>query len=413
MNRVYVFACRLGTEAELMASREIDRERALYNQMIAEYNPHPRQRALTVCARHKLAEGSCYTGSHFAAMNDFQRATSAKRIGVWPGDPYRFRSRNANDGAMVGVVFMKSSGMTWGKITGGSSRIFSVETGQRYCAVRLKVSREEEPIEFTCHLRREIPPDAIVTSAYLARTGTYGRRHKWELRVTFSVDTVASDALAPASDPIGVDVGWQMQDDGGLLVAVTSDGRRLVIPPYAIRMAPRSYEIQKERDLLANAQREKIGEECTAKSANGTAYWCEQHRPESEREYIENDRALRCRQDHTRERLQNIRADHYRKFVASLGCQVFILKSKLKVVAEEEKKGEELNKTRTWAALHELIQLLRNAGAVEVECERLGDASVPCSVNAEKIRDAGIAGSLHERAARKPVRKFRKRLDAA
>lgn len=413
-NKVYVFACRLSKDAESIAQDEIDRERHLYNQMIGEYNPHPRQKALTVVARHKLSESPCYTGSYFAAKNDFERATSAKRPGTWPGDPYRFRSCRENDGANVGVVFMKSCGMTWGKIASGSSKIFSVELGKKFCDVQLKIAREHDPIRFTCHVRREIPADAIVTGVYLARVGNFATRHHWELRITFYTEAEAT--FSPEQiERVGIDVGWLLRKDLSVLVAVTSTGDELCVPPYAYRMARKAERLQCWRDNWANAVR-KRHPECPAKSANGTASWCEQHFPESELPYILGDRALHCRQDHVRERYLNIRKDAYRKFAHRLGRGAFILKPDIKKYAEEKnEKGEHQprNHSRVVACVSELLTLLRQAGAAEVNCERLGDEAFPIRENAENIALAGLSGNLLIRAARKPVRKLRKRLSAA
>lgn len=409
MIRVYSFSVRLPLEAERVAMREIDRGRSLYNAMIAQYNPHPRRKVFDIISNHKLADSGLYTGTYFAVVNAFQQAVGTKRVGVWPGDPYRFRSWRSNEGAMVGVSRSKSAGATWGGALAGASQIFSVtDDGSKYLRVQLKISRDDEPIEFTAHIRRTIPSDAVLTKVYLVRKGTYGRRHKWELQVTFEADV----AVVPSTgDRVGVDVGWKQREDGSLLVAVTSDGQKLIVPAYAIRMALRGPELQSERDNLANETRSRHAE-CQARSANGTAAWCEEYRPETEREYIRQDRELRCRQDHVRERYQNIRNDWYKKFAATLRGRAYILKNKLKEAAEKELPTV-VNRVRSIASCFEVAQLLRTNGAIEVVCERLSDSLEPTLENAERIRLSGESGELLERPARKPVRKFRKRLAAA
>lgn len=366
--------------------------------------------------RFSALNSGCYRGTYHAVQADFDRAVSAKRVGVWPGEPYRYR-RPGGPGACVGVHIQPPKPWSW--VLSGVSEICSVtDDNGRIFEMTLKVSKSSTiPLTVDrgkkCQgARLDIPADALVSHVMVFRSGDYATGGKYEIHVTYKEE----DASCVELSRVGVDIGWKRRTDGSMLVAVSSDGRECVIPAYAVRMASRVAEIQSDRDNLANDCKTRLlaaGRDCQAKSSAGVARWAEQYADQSEREYIANERALRCTQEHVRSRYQNIRNDTYRKFVNELRGRACIIKTRLKVVAEEKLKGEGLNFDRVVASCFELSQLFRNAGAVEVACERRGHSVVPDAVNAEEIRLAHESGKLLDRGARKTVRMYRKSKKAA
>lgn len=462
--KVYTFGCRISRESRDIVEREIERGRRYYNAMIeavnldiagdSDWSPEKEERlgraerkskarrieslARVICAdnakaktvtaraiyrrisrvsrnvradkRFSAASSGCYRGTYHSVQAAFDQSMSSKRVGVWPGDPYRFRRSGDNSGAIVGVHLQPSQ--PWGKLLGESSSICAPEQhdGRRF-RLLLKVSKEAQPIEVSVDLgskcrgiRREVPVDALVSHVMLARRGDYGTRGKYVLLVTAKTEAV--EVPEDTTQRVGVDVGFAMQDDGSLLVAVTSDGDELRIPPYAVRMAHRVHALQAERDDLANSKRAEVTG-CTGKSAIGVSVWCEKNGT-GHAEYLDREHSLRCTQDHVRRRYQAIRLDAYRKFASALGAHSYVKKVKLKAVAEKELRGEELNLDRVIASCFELESLLRQRGAVDVVCEIEGDAHGPSVLSARKIKEAGEAGSLKIGTARKQVRKYRK-----
>ena len=462
--KVYTFGCRISRESRDIVEREIERGRRYYNAMIEQVNldiagdrdwsPEKEERlgrperksrarrieslahlicsddsrAKTVTARaiyrrisrvsrnvradkrFSAANSGCYTGTYHAVQAAFDQALSSKRVGVWPGEPYRYRRSGENSGAIAGVHLQPS--WEWGKLLTGSSSICApaAHDGRRFL-LSLKVSKEAPPIEISVDLgskcrgvRREIPADALVSHVMVTRRGDYGTRGKYVILVTAKTEAVELES--DSTQRVGVDVGFAPQPDGSLLVAVTSEGNELRVPPYAVRMAHRVHELQSERDNLANAKRAECPA-CTGKSAIGVYRWCEQNGP-GHAEYMAAEFALRCTQEHVRRRYQAIRSDAYRKFASVYGSHCYVRKVKLKAVAETELRGQERNLDRTIASCFEIEQLLRKAGAVDVVCERSGDANSPDLASAEKIRQAGLSGSLKIATARKQVRKYRK-----
>jgi hypothetical protein len=467
--RVCVFGSRIDDASRSIVEREIERGRNYYNGMIAAVNddiagpPNPEKRgerlpgkaariellaawfctspekAKSIAARaiyrriarvsrnvraspaFSAAKSGCYTGTYHAVQAAFDQAVSSKRVGVWPGEPFRFRRRNDNSGTTIGVHIQPST--TWGAIRSGRHEICNSDPlldDGRYLAFNLKVSKDSPPIAVSVALgkkcrgkRRTIPDEALVSHVVLCRRGDYGTRGKYELHVTAKTDFVAATgvSLQPATcaGSVGIDIGWKLRDDGSILVAVTSGGTECVVPPYAVRMALRNTELQAERDELANEARARHLD-CPSKSSIGTARWIEQRFDQSEAEYLAKESALRCTQDHVRRRYQNIRQDIYKKFSRQHRC-VFILKTKLKETAEAREKwtrraGDEFE--RTVASCFELAQLLRNAGAVETKWERSADHT-PTQANAISVLDAGASGDRQERKAPRQVSKFRKR----
>jgi len=485
--KVYVFGCRISDESRTIVEREIERGRIYYNSMIEAVNADiagprapechnkrlpgkakrieslarlfclspihtselegkhdreaERKRAKTVAAKaiyrriarvsrnvrampkFSAARSGCYTGTYHAVQAAFDQAMSSKRVGVWPGEPFRYRRQGENSGTTIGVHIQPST--TWGAIREGRHEICSSDPGlddHRHFHLNLKVSKESGPIAISVDVgkpcrsrdgRRWIPNDAIVSHVMLCRAGDNGTRGKYELHVTARTDAMAAASLrSEVEERIGIDIGWASRPDGSILVTVTSDGVECAIPAYAVRMALRVIELQSERDNLANEVKSRHPD-CAAKSAIGVSRWCEQHADQSESEYLIAEHALRCTQDHVRRRYQAIRSDLYRKFARAYGHRCWILKTSLKEAAEVKLKGEAKNYDRTIASCFELAQLLRNAGAVEVRRERRGDSLGPSRENTEQIKQAGESGSLLERAARKAVRKYRKTKRAA
>lgn len=462
--KVYVFRCRLDDAARAIVESEIERGRRYYNDMIADLNSdiagtkeHEGEPAIegkarriehlarhictsddkanTVAARaiyRRIARVSlniralpkfsafrsgCYTGTYHGVQAAFDQATSAKRVGVWPGEPFRYRRHGDNSGTGVGVHIQPAT--TWANILSGRHSICKAERHPdgRVFFLDLKVSKESGPIGIRvilpkrCHgVRREIPSEGTVSHVLIHRTGDYGTRGKYELHVT--VKTPSANAPPVEVTRVGVDIGWRARSDGSLLVAVTSDGQECSIPAYAVRMALRESELQSERDNLANELRARHPE-CTGSSAIGVASWVQRNCDQSEAEYLAKEHALRCTQDHVRRRYLAIRTDVYRKFAAAIGWSAAVLKTRLKEVAEEELKGQPENFDRKLAAGFQLAQLLRNAGAAEVVCERRGDSNAPERENAEQIRVAHETGKLLDRGARRSVRKYRRTKRAA
>lgn len=464
--KVYVFGCRISDSSRAIVEREIERGRQYYNSMIAavnndiagQSNPEKRgerlpgkakrieslaamicsdakkakdvaaraiyRRITRVCRNVRAAPGfaaaksGCYTGTYHAVCAAFDQAMGSKRVGVWPGEPFRFRRPGENSGTTIGVHIQPST--TWKKIRSGNHEICSSDPAQdrdRYLTMMLKVSKETGPIEVSvalgkkCHgERRTIPPDSLISHVMICRAGDHSTKGKYELHVTVKQNVMATASLEPVQrDAIGVDMGWKPRDDGSLLVAVTSHGSECVIPPYAVRMALRVTELRAERDELANEVRARH-HECQSKSAEGTARWLEQRYDQSESEYLSKELALRCTQDHVRRRYQNIRRDVYAKFARQCGG-AFLIKLNLKEASEsrepgERRRGDEFE--RTVASCFELAQLLKNAGAVETKCDRSADRA-PTRENALGLLEAGLSGERQERKQTKHIRKFRKR----
>lgn len=449
--KVFKRGCRISEEARAHVEAEIARGCRYYNDMIGALNrdisgakargeqPEIEGRAARIerlCKRHisdekaakslaakaiykriariaknvratfTAAKSGCYTGTYHAVQADFDRAVSAKRPGVWPGAPYRYRDTR-DSGAIVGVHIQPAKPWRW--VLDGRSEICQLipdSDDGRFFRIRLKVSKEHT-IEVSidrgnkCRGKRlDIPDFALVSHVYVMRTGDYATGGKYEVRIVYKTPKVETD---PVTDRIGVDLGWRSLSDGSLLVAVTSDGRQCIIPDYAVRMALRVPELQSERDNLANVEKQTIMG-CQAKSPSRLADFIERNGLGGHDDWLEKEHELHCRQAHVARRYQNIRTDVYRKFANSIRGRANILKTTLKRVAEEELKGENLNYDRTIASCFMLAQLLKNAGAIEVTCERQSDSYAPTVENAELIRTA----PTREGAARKTVRKFRK-----
>lgn len=476
--RVYVFGTKLPKDARAVVEDEIERGRLYYNSMIDALNdrlagprdpsnPKERLTGLGDAARierivtwfasgrdwskdtikslaakaiysriRKLARdiranpkfsgeaSGCYKGSYDEIGSDFDRATSSKRVGVWPGEPFRVRFPDSHDGAKVGCRF--SDAPTWGDIRAGKRTILSScpdrdwgppgSKHKRHFVVSLKVAKASPPIEFDAMLpkpcrssggHRRIPSDAIVLSAKLARRGDYGTGNKYVLLVTIKIPERKLDLPESTDERVGIDFGFASTKTAGLLVARTSSGNELVLPPYAIRFAVSESAIQAERDALAKAVRSR-NPECTAKSAAWTAKWIAKHAADSEADYLKLERDLHRRQDHVRRRYIAIRTDIYKKFARDYGHRCWILKTKLKQQSEGELKDDPKNFDRKLAAIFQLAQILRNNGAVEVVATR-DESLMPTSENCERILQAGVNGSLLVRASRKQVRKYRKR----
>jgi hypothetical protein len=437
--RVYVFGCKISKNDQGMIAAEIERGRAYYNAMIAAYNPHPRQRPGDIRKRFPASTTECYKGTYDLVASDFDRAVSAKRPGKWPGDPYHFRRATDNSGASVGVRI--NPPCTWASLRDGKRNICQiVKVGGEYAhnrfGLKIKVDKEHDPIELSVALpkpcrqvRRTIPDDALISHVRIQRAGDFATGVKYHVHVTTELPEKAT-CTVPDSHKAGIDFGWYEQPNGSLLVGVTSEGECIQIPAYAVRMWRASESIRSERDAAADAIRPSvpaIDGQSVPKSAAGLCAYIQRNQISGFAKFEIEEFDLHCREDHVRRRYQNIRDDIYRKAAARLGPICFIEKLNLKPVIEKKEEGPlpcPEGERRFIASLFVLQQLLRNNGAVEVklpepiiensDCERLENAEktdrIPTIENASTIRELGISGALLERAPRKAVRKYRKKL---
>lgn len=369
---------------------------------------------------HSAASSGCYTGTYHSVQSDFDRAVSAKRIGVWPGAPFKYR-RTQQSGACVGVHIQPAKPWSWIRACG--SKLAGAARDQdngRIFGMYLKVSKDTPSIQLTvdrgkkCRgVRLDIPESALVSHVMIYRVGDYATAGKYEIHITYQVPDVEMPAI---KGRVGVAIGWQTQPDGSLLTAVTSDGRQCRIPAYAVRMALRVDELQAERDKLSNEIRQ-LYHECHATSASGVFDWVLRFRDQTEWRYLQAEHRLHCRQAHVQRRYQNIRNNAYLQFANQLrGCCV-IEKQDLKAVAEDELKGAAKNRDRSIAACYRLQQYLKNVGAVVVTGCRLPggfpDGHTPTVETAKLIAAAAADTGSHATAKVKSIRKFRKKSKAA
>ena len=397
-----------------------------------------RRHSRDVRAQMPASSSGCYTGTYHAAQAAFDQATSSKRKGVWPGE--RFRKRYPGDGGEAVGVHIQGGATTWKDICDGKTSLFVAHNADsRYGTFSLKVAKTakiESKVAWKCYGKnpRVIPDEAVISHAMLCLVGDYSQaycdstghpRGTWVLRVTAKLPPCA---MSPKTDSVGVSIGWYREQD--LFVAVTSEGQELRVPAYAVRMADRNNELRSERDQLANAVKEYLpiaNPKWMPKSAIAAASYIERHGlnvredvDEAHRvmftRFIERETQLRRTNDHVRRRFQNIRDEHYRKFVQSLaGKQVYLDKIEIKAIAESNQEKEDTGATsRFIAGVHSLITMLVNSGAELVpfcgdDRERLGDERVPTRENAEKILKTALDGKRHQVAARKSVRKYRRR----
>ena len=450
---------------------EIERGRSYYNAMIVELNQRVqeeieyieesayglmgnaeatkgaiakliyraiRRHSRDVRAQMPASSSCCYTGTYHAVQSAFDQATSSKRKGTWPGE--RFRRRYPGGGGEAVGVHIQGGTTTWKDICDGKTSLFEArDAGSRYGTFALKISKSatiESRVAWKCYGKnpRVIPDDAVISHAMLCLVGDYSQaycdstgnpRGTWVLRVTAKLP---AREVAPKTETVGVSVGWYREQD--MLVAVTSEGKELRVPAYAMRMADRNNELCSERDQLANAVKEYLpiaNPKWMPKSAMSTASYIERHglnvRDDVDpahrmmfAKFLERETQLRRTNDHVRRRFQNIRDEHYRKFVQSLaGKQVYFDKIEIKAIAESNQEKEDIGATsRFVAGVHSLVTMLVNSGAELVpfcgdDRERLGDERVPTRENADKILQAALDGKRHQGAARKSVRKYRRR----
>lgn len=474
--RVYTFRkVRISPESAHECFAEIERGRQYYNAMIDELNRRVQEEleyieeaafgaygdteaakscqakliyraikrhARDVRAQMPASSTECYTGTYHAVQAAFDQATSSKRQGTWPGE--RFRRRYPGDGGEAVGVHIQGGKTTWRDLQQGStSLMIARDVWVGHQGAWLKVSRNATiPVRVWWKSRgknpRVIPDDAIVSHAMLCLESDYGTsptctelpdgwqpRGKWVLRITAKIPSIET---VPKSGSVGVSIGWY-RDDEGLLVAVTSDGKELRIPAYALRMADRNNELRSERDQLANAVKEYLpisNPNWMPKSAQAAASYIERHglnvradidpvKRELFARFLEREANLRRTNDHVRRRFLNIRDEHYRKFVHSLqGKRVYVDKIEIKQLAESRHEKEDVGATsRFLAGAHSLVAMLKNAGAEQVpfcgdDRERLGDEREPTEANARNVLESGLNGNLHHATARKTVRKYRR-----
>lgn len=405
---------------------------------------------MDVCADNPAGESGCYKGTYDKVCLDFQQATSAKRVGVWPGKPYRRRVEWKHDGALVGVRFNPNP--QWSALRDGKREICSFSDAGHFLThskkgvpltqakegtwklLRLKVAKDEPPVLVYVKMRHRgrcqpgIPDDALVSRVFVVRSGDYAqgnrwsqhraRSYKWTLQITATVpDTQVSESVERLIDrsEVGVDIGWQVTESGSLLVAQTSDGAPLVVPAYVVRMAYSQRQCQADRQALADAIRPKLPNPVEEgaklpKSPEGISIYIQREGVKGEEfdTYVKEEHKLHCREDHLRRRIKNIRTDHYRKFAHQLtGRKIMIAKSQLKQIAEEQ---NETGWLRFIASAYSLVQLLKNKGACEVDARKLQQQESSAVSRAPSVEAAKQLVGLQpiEKACRKTVRKYRK-----
>lgn len=384
---------------------------------------------LALRARREFPPGAsgCYKGTYDDVCADFERAMSDKRKGVWPGTPFRFRGPRE-----TAACVRFPSGVTWADLQfgrpichAGIYRRRGNAQDDKYFFLTLRLTKEGEPVKLICDLgnkcrgvRRTIPEDAKVAKIRVLTKGDYGTRHKFEVQVTFRTD--GEEATRDISERIGIDIGWELQPDGSIAVARTSDGRELTLAQATVAQALRVDELQSQRCANANLlaeEAEKAGEKCLARSPESIVAWVERRMMDlgrwdwiaAHRWQFEREHSLRCTQAHCRRRYQAIRDDQYRKFASANGQVAAIVKLPRKKEAEGESLGTEPNHCRQIASTFKLSQLLRNRGALEVVCERPVDSLGPRAENADQIKEAAGKNLILSRPARRQVRKYRKR----
>lgn len=488
--KVFCFKVRMPDETELSVLREIRRGREYYNKLIDDVNARragalegakevfgqdfdesllflpgsyttaegPKKMipsvysryVMDVCVDNPPGESGSYKGTYDKVCLDFQQAMSAKRVGVWPGEPYRRRLEWRHDGAIVGVRF--SPTRTWAALRDGKREICSFADAGHFLThskrgvpltqaregtwkvLRLKVAKDEPPVSVYVKMRHRgrcqpgIPDDAVISRVFVVRSGDYAqgnrwsqhraRRYKWTLQITATVpDTQVSESAGRLIDrsDVGVDIGWQVTESGSLLVAQTSDGVPLVVPPYVVRMAYSQRQCQADRQALADAIRQKLPTPTDEgaklpKSPEGISIYIQREGVKGEEfdAYVKSEHELHCREDHLRRRIKNIRTDHYRKFSHQLtGRKIVIAKSQLKQIAEEQ---NETGWLRFIASPYSLVQLLKNKGACEVDARKSQpkeSAEISHGPSVEAAKQL-IGLTPIERSARKAVRKYRK-----
>ena len=411
--------------------------------------------ATNVRAEHPASSSWCYTGTYHQVQADFDRAVADKRRGTWPGTPYKTRPIRTQTGASVGA-HIQGGKITWQDIQSGVTTMFAPVPGAtpsgRYQKFQLKVSKSQTIVlSLKMYSRgrnqRVIPHDAIVTHALLQRAHTseacagwvrvgrvsdvdgtvndhpYGHCGKWILHIVAKLNEQPRSIDAT---PIGVSLGWSLQDDGSLLVAVTSEGKRLCVSARAMRMARRVSEIQSEMDSLANAVRDYVPGATEKKSTVSLLDYIERQgliensKTDSDiaelcNLFARKVRRLKAIAEHLRRRIANIRSDSYKKFVAELSTRtVYVQKLDIKSIAEDpNNKGETSGWLRTLACCHTLAELLQHRGAIKVNCERSGDDTAPSRQFADKILNESQGQAGQKEASRRTLRKYRRKLSNA
>jgi hypothetical protein len=381
--------------------------------------------------RRMLPAGAsgCYKGTYDEVCADFERAVSDKRKGVWPGEPFRYR------GPRETIVGCRTMGSTWGYLQSGKSHICNVgplrkgngSLDEKYFDISLRVTKDGDPIVLSVALgskqrgvRRTIPDEAEIAKVRLVAKGDYATGLKFVLQVTAKV---ADEKPLDITERVGVDIGWEEMDDGGILVACTSDGERLVIDHRTVDEAKAVEHYQSLRDTNKGLLLEELIRRApqlvdvlrgrsippNTTSAARVAHFCESLGIHGVGMFLDTEHRLRCTQEHCRRRYQNIRDDMYKKFAYRVGPHSAIVKLARKAEAEGESKRQEVNHTRQIASTFVLSQLLRNKGALEVVCERPGDPLGPSAENATRIKEAADKNVILVRPARRTVRKYRKR----
>jgi hypothetical protein len=378
----------------------------------------------------------CYTGTYHNVQAAFSQAIGSNRKGVWPGEPYRFRSMRDSRGATCGV-HLQGGIFTWGALIADKTSICQIKGLDPHAKdqtsvsqqenhkwerriIHLKVAKSADPIQLRVKLHRTIPHDAVISHVMLSRVGDYGSKIQWRLLITANLkDEIPT--VNDISESVGVDAGVKCLADGSIQVAVTTDyvdtgddennPSLLIIPAYAVRMHQKIDAIDRERKELALQIRDKLPSiegQGIPKFPEGIANFIERNGLHGFGKYLEREHYLHCKQCHLSKRSQAIRKDKFRKFVASLhGRRVYIEKINLKDIAQSK---ESTNAERKFASLHLLLSLLKSAGAVEVrQIEGRSDDHSPEFTFAEAIKAAGESGKIQVKVARKAIRKFRRK----
>ncbi len=93
---------------------------------------------------------------------------------------------------------------------------------QRYGTLRMEVGRGGHCVEFPVKLYRPLPPDGIITQAWI-RAARLGPRTEYTFQCVIETAAWIKEGPIKGSGTVAVDTGWRVMDDNGLRVAYWVD----------------------------------------------------------------------------------------------------------------------------------------------------------------------------------------------